>query len=204
MASKRKKTRKKRKKVRRLSDDGRMWLSFGVQELATDKEFRSVVARRLLSFGRWPFKKSTRRFEPIHDYRKRHQTVLATIEIDAYLTKLVPERLRKRTYKIRSEGEALIRAADMYLKIFRENEKQGGEPALPTDADIRKRLAKRRRAMRAKPRKRGKSRKRFGVLVNRGFDPYIWGHDLSDLVFEQIFVEWTGPKSCRITFGIGS
>lgn len=192
MPRKKKKAKKSRTITTKRSRSGEMWLSLGVETLATDDAFRKAVQRHLISMGDWNApRKKRHNGKSQSTYDAIYEPVKATIEIDAYLTKDVPERMRKRTFKIRCEGDALCRAADMYLQIFRENEKRGGDPALATAADVAKRVSKRKA-------------KNGGVLCNRGSEPYVWGHDLSDLVFERIYVEWKNKRECRITFGVGS
>lgn len=178
--------------------DGEMHIPFSVEALARDVMLRESVKKYLYSVGessKWPRKRRSRTYSRGADWRLHaNRPVRGTIEIDAYLTNAVPQRLRKRTFTIRTEGEALCAGADMYLKVYGENAKLGGEAV---DPDVDKRLRLRRAAMK----KRGK---KGGVLVNRGFEPYIWGHDIGDLVFERIHIKWTGPRTCTIRFGIGS
>lgn len=172
--------------------DGHMWIDLSVESLATDKALRSAVAKHLISFVDWPQQPPPRSAGPLRrgclwNPRKR-LPVTATVVIDAYLTSSVPKKLRERTFTLRHEGEALVKAADMYRRVYEENEKLGGERM--RNPDVKKRA------------------RQQGGLVNRGFEPYVWGHDIGDLVFEAIFVRWlktkSGKWSCRITFGIGS
>lgn len=171
-------------------------MPFSVEEIARDKALRDVLPRLLFDWHDWPFAPARkRRFKrrgkrwKRYDVRERHKPVTATIIIDSYLTADVPESLRRRTYKIRGPGDALVRAADMYRRVYEENARLGGEPVYP---DIDKRMRKRRR--------KGSS------LINRGFEPYIWGHDLGDLVFEGIEIKWKNEAhtEAEVTFLIGS
>lgn len=178
---------------------GEMWLDLSVQAIATDRHLREAIKRYLRTWQPWEGPRMRRASFAVGKTsvaRALNKPVRATIKIEAYLTSNVPKRLRERVYTIRSEGEAVARAAEMYLRVYQENERLGGEPAIVTEADIRKRIARRRR----------RARKSAYVLVNR-FDrsnEYVWGHDLCDLVFEQIHIKWTGKRACEITFGIGS
>lgn len=194
-AKRRRRTSRTIKRQARIQ--GPLWLSLSVEGIATDPDFRRAVRRLSYSGARWEGasvqRRRPRRRGAPRDFRDRNKPVEATIEIDAYLTEKVPEGLRKRTFKIRSEGDALVRAADMYRRVFEENERLGGEPALANNEDVRKRVTKRSR----------RAKKRV-FLVNRGFEPYVWGHDMSDLVFETIQIKWKDPKHCHVTFGIGS
>lgn len=172
------------------TDTSPIWLSINVSDLAFDAALADVVSRLVYSHYRWPRKKSRTPERLVRDFRKRSNQVKATIEIDAYLTAEVPEKLRKKTLTIRSEGEALVAAAKMYLKVYQANEKLGGEKAFKPN--ISKRMAKRRKQ---------------GIhLVNRGSEPYVWGHDIEDLVFEEIYIRWLDKKKTKayIKFGIGS
>jgi len=196
---KRKAIKKRMRKITRAVADpsgpSPVWLSFSVAQIATDDEFAAVISRSVYSHFRWPRKKTARRSPlrrhcPQRDYRKRQLPVRATIEIDAYLTGNVPEKMRKKTVTIRSEGAALVAAAKMYLKIYEMNETLGGDRAVAPDLD-----------------KRMRERKKRGVhIINRGSEPYIWGHDIEDLVFEQIVIKWLDKekKTAHISFGIGS
>jgi hypothetical protein len=165
-----------------------------VEKIATDRSFQNVVRRFAWvgSLGGWNLKNT---------YRGSRRTPLspparATIEISSYLTKEVPERMRRSVITMRREGDAVVQAARMYLRVYRANQKLGGSRAVVTASDLRRRVASRRRA--------SKRDKRPRVLLNRGFEHYVWGHDLSDLVFESMRVRWTGPRKCHVTFGIGS
>lgn len=175
-----------------------IWIPIHVEDVARDKAVRSVVQRRLYDWHDWPlvkrdkrepfWKTRPKRWKPF-DVRERHRTVEATIIVDSYLTSDVPEAMRRRVYKVRGPGDCLVRAADMYLRIYRENAKLGGEAVYP---DLDKRMTKRRR-------------QKIG-LINRGFEPYVWGHDLEDLVFEGLLVKWTSDDrtTCEVRFMIGS
>lgn len=178
--------------------DGEMHIPFSVEALARDVMLRESVKKYLYSVGdsgNWPRRRKQRKFSRGADWRLyANSPVRATIEITAYLTNQVPSRLRERTFTIRTEGEALCCAADMYLKVYEENAKLGGESV---DADVNLRVRRRRAAMR-------KLGKKGPVMVNRGFEPYIWGPDIGDLVFERIHIKWTGPRACSIRFSIGS
>ena len=123
---------------------------------------------------------------------KRFRYVLATIKIDYPLTDATPKRLRERTFKVKSEAECMWAAASMYDRLYKENERAGGEAANSKVA-----LARRMRRRRRGPRK-------YRLFENRGRNPYVWGHDLSDLVFETMRVRFSTPTKCVVTFGIGS
>lgn len=185
--------RKAARKAYLRKHDGEMHIPFSVEALARDVMLRESVKKYLYSVGdsgNWPRRRKQRKFSRGADWRLyANSPVRATIEITAYLTNQVPSRLRERTFTIRTEGEALCCAADMYLKVYEENAKRES-----VDADVNLRV-RRRAAMK----KRGK---KGPVMVNRGFG-YI-RHDIGALVFERIHIKWTGPRACSIRFSIGS
>ncbi len=184
----------------------RLGSALSVEALAFNPHVRALVARYAYS-DQWyqPGKRPVvivqgrgpRRHRMGTAYHRPPKRVKATIQIDAYLTRDVPARLSTKTCTISSEGEALVKAADMYAKIYREDQRLGGGPAFPTAAALRVRMTRRRRRAKQKGYK-------GPILRNRGFGPYIWGHDLGDLVFERMYVKWLSRSRCEITFSIGS
>lgn len=149
------------------------FMNFSVAAIATDRCLQHALREYVYEFGYWPYPKSKnliRRWEPIE----------ATVHITAYLTQDVPENLSQWTGTVVSPGDALVRGAKMYLRLFRENEKRGGDAAL--DPDVCKRSTERRRVAKRKGHK-------GPILVNRGFESLVWGHDLEDLVFEGLYLE---------------
>lgn len=191
------KTTKKalRKKTLRQADRvGEFWLFVHVADVATNRHTQDVVQRLLVGRDFWPRRHRRRGLDSprprILDYRAFNRPVNAIIQIADYLTDDVPEKLRKQRHTVRGEGEAVVIAAKMYLAVYKANAKLGGERAV--NPDIKKRMA---------------ARRRMGVhLINRGFEPYVWGHDIEDLVFERVYVKWLDEKQTKahITFGIGS
>jgi hypothetical protein len=162
-----------------------------VEELATDRRIQKFVIDNAYSRGFYTRPEKMR--------QKRNGVITATVCIDAYLTQKVPPRLKTKTIRMKRPrpGQALVAAAEMYRKLYELDEELGGEPATTKRA-----LAARQRRIAAARKKPGNKRRTF--LVNRGFGPLIWGHDIGDLVFETMQVEWTAPSACRVTFGIGS
>ena len=158
----------------------RLWTTLNVGRIAASKVAQAFVKEEVNALvTAWP--RGVNRLG-----RRRDLPVSAKIHIDAYLTRDVPKRLRERVFKVTSVGDMLVKAALMYKKVYEADEKRGGESTTQRDARM-KRAGKPRPALR-----------------NRGFGPYIWGHDISDLVFEYICIKWTGDKSCNVEVGIGS
>lgn len=149
---------------------------FSVERLARDEGSKRAVRELTVASLDWPYPSPARgRGSP-----RRPVVVEVEVRLMSYLTKAVPERLRTRTFKARSVGDVLVRAAEMYDRIYREDERLGGEDTTKRDARLRRQK---------KPRP---------LLINRDEGPYIWGHDIGDLVFEQLCLRWTGDRSCKI------
>jgi hypothetical protein len=181
----------KRRKVRRSRRPStELFFDFNVKAISEKAAVRRAVVENVFFLGEWhnPEVRPNPLLKPPRSKRRQCRPrviwlpIEATIEIDAYLTDQVPNKFRKRTVMITRPGEALAQAALMYKKLYAADAKLGGLTAEETT---------KRHPGRAFP-------------LNRGFGPYIWGHDIGDLVFEGMIVRWTGPRKCSIKFHIGS
>ena len=171
--------------------DGEVILFLSVADIAQHNGLQSYVRKAAFVVGsQWPVGRYGSGKVPV---------VSATIHITDYLTDAVPDKLRTRTLKVKSAGDVLVAAAKMYAKVYAEDEKLGGETVEKRHARLKKKHPGNKKwnasawGGRSKP-----------LMMNRGFGPYIWGHDIEDLVFEGMYVEWTNNRSCFVTFGIGS
>lgn len=118
----------------------------------------------------------------------RAKTIAASDEpVDVYfcldypLQDAVPESARESVFKARTVKDVCLEARRVYEAIYAEDERLGGISAEAKAA--------------ADPRWK---------LMNRGFGPWVWGHDLSDLAIEFIEFEWVSPTHCHANLFIGS
>jgi len=174
----------KRKHIRPRWADGHILLPMDVGMIAQSRTARAYV-RQYAWCRNWESRGG--KFLAARGHKPPVRgPVQATITIDAYLTHQVPATLHTRTFTVRSFGEVLVHAAQMYARVYREDEKLGGESVQQRDARLRR------------------QKKPAPLLRNRGFGPYIWGHDIGDLVFELAHIRWDGNRKCTVKFSIGS
>lgn len=114
------------------------------------------------------------------------------VELTYPLTDAVPEEVRTRNFQATTVGDVCREIRSMYEAIYAEDERQGGpgagevENAHPEHAHIE--------ALREQGFK----------IMNRKAGPWVWGHDIEDLVVEILDVEWLRPDHAHIEVFVGS
>jgi hypothetical protein len=91
------------------------------------------------------------------------------------LTEAVPEGSRESLFKAQTVKAVLLEIRRVYETIYAEDERLGGPVKHPDSP-----------------------------LVNRGFGPWVWGHDMSDLAVEYIQFMWVTPTHCHANVFVGS
>jgi hypothetical protein len=101
--------------------------------------------------------------------------------LDYPLQDTVPESARESNFKATTVKDVCLEVRRLYEAIYAEDERLGGITAAAKAA--------------ADPNWK---------LMNRGFGPGVWGHDIDDLAIEFIEFEWISPTHCHANLFIGS
>jgi hypothetical protein len=91
------------------------------------------------------------------------------------LTDDVPQEARESVIKASTVKDVLLEIRRVYEAIYAEDERLGGPVKHPDS-----------------------------MLQNRGFGPWVWGHDLSDLAVEFIEFAWVSPTEAVANVFVGS
>lgn len=182
---------------RQLDDRCELSMPLSVKSIAHDDVIRKAVGKEASFAIEWPYRRLPNATEMRLEFRRgrlpKYASVMVEIELNYPFTKKVPHKLRVQKFRVprpgmTPAGDLMVRAAEMYAAIYAADERLGGESAAKRDL----RLAKAKKAL--------------PLPLNRGFGPYIWGHDIGDLVFERVRVRWLNDKrtACKVAFDIGS
>ena len=103
------------------------------------------------------------------------------VELHYPLTESVPVEERTMTFPATCLLDVCRQVRARYEHLYAEDRKLGGKTADETKAED--------------PTWR---------LMNRKTGPWIWGHDMSDLVLEGVELRWQSPTRCTIDLLVGS
>ncbi len=87
-----------------------------------------------------------------------------------------------KVFAIYSQGDVLLRAADMYKEVYEMDAQEGGGGRMCDDPSS------------------------GSCMLNKGFGPKVWGHVMEDLMFETINVKKVSNPNYTysVTFSVGS
>ncbi len=114
------------------------------------------------------------------------------VELTYPFTDAVPEEVRTKNLKVETVGDLCREIRAMYQTIYDEDERLGGPGSMEVDVD------------------HGefdhieKMRSLGYKIMNRKSGPWVWGHDMEDLVIEILDFEWIKPDHAHVQVFVGS
>jgi hypothetical protein len=114
------------------------------------------------------------------------------VELTYPFTDAVPEDVRTKNFKAETVGDLCREIRAMYQTIYAEDERLGGPGSVEVDVDHGEfdHIEKMRSA--------GHN------LLNRKSGPWVWGHDMEDLVIEILDLKWLRADHAHVQVFIGS
>jgi len=97
------------------------------------------------------------------------------VDLTYPFTEAVPEDVRTRNFQANTIEDVCREVRSIYEGIYAEDERLGGPVKNPNSP-----------------------------LINRGLGPWVWGHDIGDLVIEIIDWNWVNPDHVHADIMIGS
>lgn len=113
-------------------------------------------------------------------------------------TENVLEEARESNFKATTIKEVCLEIRRVYEAIYAEDDRQGG----PIDGGLNGLLDP---LSHSSEHRLILEHKLAGhKIMNRGFGPLVWGHDLTDLAVEGLSFEWISPTHVHVDVQVGS
>jgi hypothetical protein len=127
-----------------------------------------------------------------------HERVSVYVQLRYPLTEHVPEEARESNFEATTVKEVCLEIRRLYEAIYAEDDRRGG----PVDVGLNGLLDPLSHDIEHKTILGHKLA--CHRIRNRGFGPWVWGHDMSDLAIEVLGFHWISPTHVHVDVAVGS